>query len=150
MIKFKVNGFISTKEEINNFVNKIHSIEARHIKLNELQHVDVDTYVSFEEDFGVKLNSPFAYGCQTDESQLFDNKIKLTYHGASPRGFTGYLYNNTPLLIKSTININFNLLCKLLIFFQKLYIFFYNNTIILKRSALLFLVKKPNHYFAIY
>lgn len=73
-----VNGFISTKEEINNFVNKMHSIGARHIKLNELQHVDVDTYVSFEKVFGVKLKSPFAYGCQTDESQLFDNKIKIT------------------------------------------------------------------------
>lgn len=73
-----VNGFISTKEEINNFVNKMHSIGAKHIKLNELQNVDANTYVSFEETFGVKLKSPFAYGCQTDESYLFDNKIKIT------------------------------------------------------------------------
>lgn len=66
-----VNGFIDSKISIDMFVSRLSEIGAKHIKLNELQNVDVDTYISFEEVYKIKMKSPFAYGCQTDISDIF-------------------------------------------------------------------------------
>jgi len=49
------------------------------IKLSEIQH-GKDYYVSFEKTMGIKLKSPFTYGCQTwvDMKQFLpDYKGKL-------------------------------------------------------------------------
>lgn len=62
---------IDSKEKLSACINNLISLGANKIKLNELQGAD-GLYVSFENSFGIKLRSPFAFGCQTDVSNLFD------------------------------------------------------------------------------
>lgn len=66
-----VNNYICNKKEIYTFLIRMASIGVKHVKLNELQNVDANTYVSFEEVYNLKMKSPFAYGCQTDISDFF-------------------------------------------------------------------------------
>lgn len=73
-----VRGFISTKYDIDKFVDTMYFFGAKHIKLNELQHVPASEFISFEDVYGVKFESPFAHGCQTDISYLFGNRLKIT------------------------------------------------------------------------
>lgn len=54
-------------------------IGCKHIKINELQNVSADLYVSFEKMMKVKMKNPFAYGCQTDISNMFkEYGMKIT------------------------------------------------------------------------
>lgn len=71
-------GYIDTKEEIDTFIDTMVSINCKHIKINELQEVDEDLYVSFEKEYGLKLKSPYAFGCQTDITKEVDKGIKIT------------------------------------------------------------------------
>ena len=74
-----VNNYICNQQEIDNFLICMSSIGVKHVKLNELQNVDVNTYISFEDVYNVKMKSPFAYGCQTDISHLFPTlNLKVT------------------------------------------------------------------------
>jgi pyruvate-formate lyase-activating enzyme len=72
-----VKGFIDSKDEIDNFVYTMRNIGVKHIKLNELQNVDINTYVSFEEVYNIEMKSPFSCGCQTDISKVFHADIKV-------------------------------------------------------------------------
>lgn len=74
-----VSGYIDSKENIDSFVKDMSKIGVKHIKLNELQNVDADTYMSFEEVYNLNMKSPFAYGCQTDISHIFkEYSMKVT------------------------------------------------------------------------
>lgn len=74
-----VSGYIDSKESIDSFVSYMSLIGVRHIKLNELQNVDADTYISFEDVYKIKMKSPFAHGCQTDVSDIFKQfNMKIT------------------------------------------------------------------------
>lgn len=72
--------YMDTEFDIDKYVHQMYHIGVRHIKFNELQNVDADTYVSFEKIYDVKMKSPFAYGCQTDISYLFSElkDLKVT------------------------------------------------------------------------
>lgn len=59
-----VKGQIDTKLELINALATLRDYGCKHIKINELQHVE-DMYVSYEEIMGKKLPSPFAHGCST-------------------------------------------------------------------------------------
>lgn len=71
-------GAIDSQFKIDQFIDTMIKINCKHVKINELQNVDPDTYVSFEKKFNVKLKSPYAYGCQTDISHFFYNKLNVT------------------------------------------------------------------------
>lgn len=71
-------GYIDSKSEIDKFIDKMVSINCKHIKINELQEVEDDIYVSFEKEYGIKLKSPYVYGCQTDISDKINKGIKIT------------------------------------------------------------------------
>ena len=74
-----VNGYIDSKKEIDMFLITMASIGVKHVKLNELQNVDTNTYISFENVYGIKLKSPFSHGCQSDVSGLFSGiNMKVT------------------------------------------------------------------------
>lgn len=74
-----VNNYICDRQEIYSFLVRMAIIGVKHVKLNELQNVNKDTYISFEEKYNLKMKSPFSYGCQTDISNLFSElKIKVT------------------------------------------------------------------------
>jgi len=65
-----VSGGLDSREEIITFIRTVYDIGCRSIKLNELQRVDEDTYVSFEEMTGLILPSPYAHGCQTNINDM--------------------------------------------------------------------------------
>lgn len=67
-----VKGYIDSKEKLMSCIELLHSINCQHIKINELQNVSKDIYVSFEDIMNLKMKSPYTFGCQTDVSQLFD------------------------------------------------------------------------------
>lgn len=74
-----VSGYIDSKENIDSFIKDMSKMGVKHVKLNELQNVDANTYISFEKVYNVNMKSPFAYGCQTDISHIFeDYGIKVT------------------------------------------------------------------------
>lgn len=79
-----VRNGIDTKDELINFLKTMQSINVKHVKINELQTDDENLFVSFEDMCGVNMKSPFANGCQTDESDLVrkyiysDSKLKIT------------------------------------------------------------------------
>ena len=74
-----VSGYIDSKENIDSFIKDMSKMGVKHVKLNELQNVDANTYISFEKVYNVNMKSPFAYGCQTDISHIFeDYSIKVT------------------------------------------------------------------------
>lgn len=59
-----VKPFLYTKEDISKCLKHYDDMGFNSIKLSEIQH-GKDVFVSFEETFGIKLGSPFSYGCQT-------------------------------------------------------------------------------------
>jgi molybdenum cofactor biosynthesis enzyme MoaA len=67
-----IKGYIDSYLEIINALRMLQGIGCKHVKLNELQNVDSDTYVSFEDIMRVKLKSPYAHGCQTDVTKVIN------------------------------------------------------------------------------
>ena len=61
-----VKGGVDNAKDLNAFLDLFQQMGCRHVKVNELQSSS-DKYVSFENIMNVKLPSPFAHGCQTDE-----------------------------------------------------------------------------------
>lgn len=59
-----VKPFLYTKEDISACLRHYDSMGFNSIKLSEIQH-GKDYFVSFEKTFGINLNSPYSYGCQT-------------------------------------------------------------------------------------
>lgn len=70
-----VKGFIDSKEEIEEFLNRMDAIGVKHVKINELQDNEED-YVSFCDVYGMKLKSPYSHGCQFDIN-IHDN-VRVT------------------------------------------------------------------------
>lgn len=58
-----VRPFLYTREDIEACLRHYDKMGFNSIKLSEIQH-GKDVFVSFEEVFGVKYGSPYAYGCQ--------------------------------------------------------------------------------------
>lgn len=67
-------GYIDSDYELRAFLGVMKMIGVEHVKINELQSVDKDTYVSFENITGIKLKSPYSTGCQTDVTPYFNIK----------------------------------------------------------------------------
>jgi pyruvate-formate lyase-activating enzyme len=67
-----VAGFLDSRAEIERHLSVMAALGTREIKLNELQQVGPEAFVSFEEVYGRRLPSPYAHGCQTDISEMFD------------------------------------------------------------------------------
>lgn len=59
-----VKPFLYTKEDITNCLKHYDKMGFNSIKISEIQH-GKEYFVSFEETFGLKMKSPFFYGCQT-------------------------------------------------------------------------------------
>lgn len=59
-----VKPFLYTKEDLTDCLLHYDEMGFSEIKLSEIQH-GKDSFVSFEETFGIKLGSPFYHGCQT-------------------------------------------------------------------------------------
>jgi len=59
-----VKPYLYTKEDITNCLLHYDKMGFNEIKLSEIQH-GKDYFVSFEKTFGIKLRSPFSFGCQT-------------------------------------------------------------------------------------
>lgn len=75
-----VSGYIDNKEKLLNCLSTLKSIKCKQVKINELQKVDKNIFISFEKIMNVKMKSPYSNGCQTDISNLFkalDMKIIL-------------------------------------------------------------------------
>ena len=66
-----VKGYIDNKEKLMFFINLLHKMNCKHIKINELQNVNKNIYVSFEDIMNIKMKSPYSFGCQTDISEMF-------------------------------------------------------------------------------
>ena len=74
-----VKGYIDDKEKLMTCINLLHKMNCKHIKINELQNVSKDVYVSFEDIMDIKMKSPYSFGCQTDISEMFkDLNMKFT------------------------------------------------------------------------
>ena len=74
-----VKGYIDDKEKLMTCINLLHKMNCKHIKINELQNVGKDIYVSFENIMNIKMKSPYSFGCQTDISDIFKNyNMKFT------------------------------------------------------------------------
>lgn len=74
-----VRGYIDNKEKLMTCINLLHKINCKHIKINELQNVSKDVYISFEEIMNIKMKSPYSYGCQADISYMFkDYNMRFT------------------------------------------------------------------------
>lgn len=58
-----VKPYLFTKYDISNCLRHYDSMGFNEIKLSEIQH-GTDYFVSFEEEFGIKLGSPYYDGCQ--------------------------------------------------------------------------------------
>lgn len=72
-IRISVNlmrGGVDTKVKLSTCIANLTKLGAENIKLNELQDAD-ELYVSFEDVFGSKLPSPYAFGCQTEIGSMF-------------------------------------------------------------------------------
>jgi organic radical activating enzyme len=59
-----VKPYLFTKDDISNCITHYDNMGFPEIKLSEIQH-GKNQFVSFEKTFGIKLGSPFYYGCQT-------------------------------------------------------------------------------------
>lgn len=59
-----VKPFLYTKEDVSNCLRHYDAMGFNSIKLSEIQH-GKDVFVSFEQIFGIKLKSPYSFGCQT-------------------------------------------------------------------------------------
>lgn len=59
-----VKPFLYTKEDIIACLKHYDDLGFKDIKLSEIQHGE-EHYVSFEKTFGIKLKSPYTFGCQT-------------------------------------------------------------------------------------
>lgn len=74
-----VKGYIDSKEKLNSCINLLHKINCKYVKINELQNVNKDIYISFEDIMNIKMKSPYIYGCQTDINKMFkDVNMKIT------------------------------------------------------------------------
>jgi organic radical activating enzyme len=69
-----VKPYLYTKEDITNCLNHYDNMGFNEIKLSEIQH-GKEFFISFEKTFGIKLGSPFYYGCQVhlDMSKIIPN-----------------------------------------------------------------------------
>lgn len=67
-------GGIDTPGKLKEALLRLQALGVKHVKVNELQHAP-EHYVSFEDMLGYRLarplRSPYAHGCQTDETELF-------------------------------------------------------------------------------
>lgn len=59
-----VKPYLYTKEDLSECLRHYDQMGFNSIKLSEIQH-GKDVFVSFEKTFGIKLGSPYSYGCQT-------------------------------------------------------------------------------------
>jgi pyruvate-formate lyase-activating enzyme len=59
-----VKPFLYTKEDLTNCLIHYDNMGFSSIKLSEIQH-GKDVFVSFAEVFGLKMKSPYSYGCQS-------------------------------------------------------------------------------------
>lgn len=59
-----VKPYLYTKEDISACLKHYDCMRFNSIKLSEIQH-GKDYFVSFEKVFGISLESPYSYGCQT-------------------------------------------------------------------------------------
>ena len=59
-----VKPYLYTKEDLSSCLRHYDDMGFSTIKLSEIQQ-GTDYYVSFEKTFGIKLGSPYSYGCQT-------------------------------------------------------------------------------------
>ena len=59
-----VKPYLYTKEDLIKCLKHYDSMGFGSIKLSEIQH-GKEFFVSFEKTFGIELNSPYSYGCQT-------------------------------------------------------------------------------------
>lgn len=59
-----VKPYLYTKEDLTECLKHYDRMRFNSIKLSEIQH-GAEYYVSFEKTFGIKLESPYANGCQT-------------------------------------------------------------------------------------
>lgn len=102
-----VKPYLYTRHDISECLRHYDVMGFSSIKLSEIQHGS-DVYVSFTDVFGIKLKSPYSYGCQT---YLDMNKI-----------IPGV---NTPVLLKrscflcedslrASLNDGFKVACKIL------------------------------------
>lgn len=64
-----VKGQLDTKEKITTALTTLSSFGVNEIKLNELQNVSPEEYICYENVMGIKMLSPFAFGCQTNISR---------------------------------------------------------------------------------
>jgi pyruvate-formate lyase-activating enzyme len=72
-----VKGELDTKEELRKAIELLSSFGVGEIKLNELQNVPGDEFIPYEKIMGIKMKSPFAFGCQTDISHHWNVKSKV-------------------------------------------------------------------------
>jgi organic radical activating enzyme len=74
-----VNGGIDSKEKLLNSLSFLYNIGCKNIKINELQEVSIQQYINFENIMNIKMKSPYAFGCQTNISNMFDfNGLNIT------------------------------------------------------------------------
>lgn len=70
-------NYIDNKKELITCISMLENMNCKHIKINELQNVSKEMFVSFEEIMEIKMPSPYSYGCQSDISKLFNTKMKI-------------------------------------------------------------------------
>lgn len=70
-------NYIDSREELMTCISMLENMNCKNIKINELQNVSKEIFVSFEEIMGMKMHSPYSYGCQSDVSNLFNTKMKI-------------------------------------------------------------------------
>lgn len=70
-------NYIDSKKELMTFIEILEDINCKHIKINELQNVPKEMFVSFEKIMGIRMHSPYSCGCQSDVSHLFNTKMKI-------------------------------------------------------------------------
>lgn len=70
-------NYIDNKDELMTCIKILEGMNCKHIKINELQNVSKDLYISFEDIMGIKMHSPYSCGCQSDVSYLFDTKMLI-------------------------------------------------------------------------
>lgn len=64
-----VKPYLSTKEDILKCIEHYNKLGFKHIRISELFDAD-DMHASFEEIFDIKMHSPFACGCKTDNFDI--------------------------------------------------------------------------------
>ncbi len=60
-----VKGGVDTKEKLLQTLQDLQSFGCKYVKINELQNVP-NLYVNFEKMMGMKLASPYAFGCSAE------------------------------------------------------------------------------------